>query len=39
MKIELKVPKKIPRIPMAELKKILAKQGIQSYKALLDNTF
>jgi aspartyl-tRNA synthetase len=27
LKIELKVPKKIPRIPMSELKKILSKQG------------
>ncbi|MDP1728924.1 MAG: aspartate--tRNA(Asn) ligase [archaeon] len=27
LKVELKVPKKIPRIPMPELKKILAKQG------------
>lgn len=27
LKVELKVPKKIPRIPMAELKKMLAKQG------------
>jgi aspartyl-tRNA synthetase len=27
LKVELKVPKKIPRIPMQELKKILAKQG------------
>jgi aspartyl-tRNA synthetase len=27
LKIDLKVPKKIPRIPMPELKKMLAKQG------------
>lgn len=27
LKVQLKVPKKIPRIPMPELKKILAKQG------------
>jgi aspartyl-tRNA synthetase len=27
LKVDLKVPKKIPRIPMSELKKMLAKQG------------